>query len=236
MSCTAARAGWFEARDPVLHAEHLDRAEDPAAARAYLVATQAQAAGHRYETALRLVRRGLELATEPADRSPLALLEGDILHDLGVMSEALEAYTRALGVGRGRRRALPGLDRSRRGQARDRRPRRRVRRPGTCPGGRGGARPPRRGGASSPSARQSLLPAWRHRGLSARTRPGPRARASGPGARARGRGAGRAGRCRVRAWPDDQRPRPAERVRRPQPPPRLRSDRGREPLPRSPIP
>ena len=91
-------AAWFAERDPVLHAEHLDRAEDPAAARAYLAAARAQAAGYRYEAALRLVRRGLELATEPADRSALALLEGDILHDLGAMPEALVAYGRALEV------------------------------------------------------------------------------------------------------------------------------------------
>ena len=90
--------GWFEARDPVLHAEHLDRAEDPGAAGAYLVAARAQSAGYRYEAALRLVRRGFTLAAAQADRFALALFEGDILHDLGVMPEALVAYERALDV------------------------------------------------------------------------------------------------------------------------------------------
>ncbi len=64
--------GWFEARDPVLHAEHLDRAEDPGAAGAYLVAARAQSAGYRYEAALRLVRRGFGACgrASPSSRSP----------------------------------------------------------------------------------------------------------------------------------------------------------------------
>ena len=89
-------AAWFAVRDPVLHAEHLDRAGDPAAACAYLAAARMQAVGYRYEAALRLAQRGLELVANSIDRSPLALLEGDILHDLGAMPEALAAYQRAL--------------------------------------------------------------------------------------------------------------------------------------------
>jgi class 3 adenylate cyclase/tetratricopeptide (TPR) repeat protein len=91
-------AAWFKSRDPVLHAEHLDRAEDAAAPRAYFAAAQAQAAVYHYDAALRLVRRGLDRAVEPADQLALALFEGDILHDLGVMPEALVAYDRALGA------------------------------------------------------------------------------------------------------------------------------------------
>src|SRR4029453_5712188 len=90
-------ATWFATRDPVLHAEHLDRAEDPEAARAYLAAARAQAGDYRYETALRLVRRGLALAMERGDQFALQHLEGDFLHDLGSMSEALSAYAGALG-------------------------------------------------------------------------------------------------------------------------------------------
>lgn len=89
-------AAWFAARDPVLHAEHLDRAEDPAAPNAYFAAARAQAAVYHYDAALKLVRRGLDRAADPADQLALALFEGDILHDLGVMPEALVAYDRAL--------------------------------------------------------------------------------------------------------------------------------------------
>jgi tetratricopeptide (TPR) repeat protein len=91
-------ATWFATRDLVLHAEHLERAEDPEAARAYLAAARAQAGEYRYETALHLVRRGLALTTERADRFALQSLEGDFLHDLGSMKEALSASERALEV------------------------------------------------------------------------------------------------------------------------------------------
>ena len=91
-------ATWFATRDPVLHAEHLERAEDSEAARAYLAAARAQAREYRYETALRLVRRGLPLAIHHSDRFALQSLEGDFLHDLGSMKEALSAYERALEV------------------------------------------------------------------------------------------------------------------------------------------
>jgi class 3 adenylate cyclase/tetratricopeptide (TPR) repeat protein len=91
-------ATWFATRDLVLHAEHLERAEDPGAALAYLAAARAQAGEYRYETALRLVRRGLALAADGADRFALQRLEADLLHDLGSMKEALSAYQRALEI------------------------------------------------------------------------------------------------------------------------------------------
>ncbi len=90
-------ARWFATRDLVLHAEHLERAEDPETARAHLAAARAQAGEYRYETALRLVSRGIALAAG-ADRFALQILEGDFLHDLGSMKEALSGYERALAV------------------------------------------------------------------------------------------------------------------------------------------
>jgi len=89
-------AEWFAERDPVLHAEHLDRADDQAAACAYLSAARSQAAAYRYETALRLVERGLALASDRADRFVLECFHGDILRDLGAMPDAARAYERAL--------------------------------------------------------------------------------------------------------------------------------------------
>jgi tetratricopeptide (TPR) repeat protein len=89
-------ADWFEHRDPVLQAEHLDRAEDPAAPRAYLAAARSAAAGYRYELAQRLVERGEALAVERSDRFSLRCLLGDILHDLGAMSAAASAYEGAM--------------------------------------------------------------------------------------------------------------------------------------------
>ena len=89
-------AKWYADRDPVLRAEHLDRAEDPEAARAYLAAARSQAREYRQEAALRLVERGVALASDRTDRFALVCLQGEILHDLGAMLEAGRAYQTAL--------------------------------------------------------------------------------------------------------------------------------------------
>jgi class 3 adenylate cyclase/tetratricopeptide (TPR) repeat protein len=88
-------AEWYADRDPVLRAEHLDRAEDAEAARAYLAAARSQAAEYHQEAALRLVERGLALASDRADRFVLTCLQGDILHDLGNMPAAGRSYQAA---------------------------------------------------------------------------------------------------------------------------------------------
>ncbi|MFQ5971956.1 MAG: adenylate/guanylate cyclase domain-containing protein, partial [Alphaproteobacteria bacterium] len=86
----------FADRDPVLRAEHLDRAEDPAAPRAYLEAAHAQTAVHRYERARQLVSRGLELAREKTDVYELTCFLGDVLRELGAIDGSIEAFQRAL--------------------------------------------------------------------------------------------------------------------------------------------
>ncbi len=89
-------ADWFAARDPVLMAEHLDRAEDPAAPTAYLDAARAQAERYHYERAMRLVERGLEIASAPADKFALICAKGRMLHDLGAIERSIRAYGDAL--------------------------------------------------------------------------------------------------------------------------------------------
>jgi tetratricopeptide (TPR) repeat protein len=91
-------AEWYADRDPVLRAEHLDRAEDPKATQAYLAAARSQTTEYRQEAALQLVERGLALASNPGDRFSLMRLKGEILHDLGSMPEAGRAYQAALGA------------------------------------------------------------------------------------------------------------------------------------------
>jgi class 3 adenylate cyclase/tetratricopeptide (TPR) repeat protein len=86
----------FSGRDPVLYAEHLDRADDPEAPRAYLSAARSRAAEYRHEAAIQLVERGRALAVERADRFALACLHGDLLHDLGAIPTAESAYRSAL--------------------------------------------------------------------------------------------------------------------------------------------
>ncbi|MCK1642133.1 AAA family ATPase [Bradyrhizobium sp. 157] len=91
-------ADWFRSRDLTLCAQHLDRGDDDGAPRAYLEAARAQAAEYRTERALRLVERGVALARKRADVSALSLLRGEILHDLGSISESIAAFEQALAV------------------------------------------------------------------------------------------------------------------------------------------
>lgn len=94
-------ARWFAGRDPILHAEHLDRAEQPGAAQAYLDAARTESAAHRHERALQLADRGLELAGEDGPRFELACCRADLLHDLGSMAEAQAGYDAALAAAGG---------------------------------------------------------------------------------------------------------------------------------------
>jgi class 3 adenylate cyclase/tetratricopeptide (TPR) repeat protein len=89
-------ADWFAARDVKLHAEHLDRAEDPRAPAAYLAAARSEAAALRFETAQSLARRGSALQAAAQVLHELAIFEGDLARDLGDPSGSLAAFERAL--------------------------------------------------------------------------------------------------------------------------------------------
>jgi tetratricopeptide (TPR) repeat protein len=89
-------ANWYAHKDPLLRAEHLGRAEDPGAARAYLAAAHLQAAEYRQDAALRLIESGLALATDRADRFALTCFQGEMLQYLGAMADARHAYQAAL--------------------------------------------------------------------------------------------------------------------------------------------
>ena len=91
-----AAASWYGERDPTLHAEHLDRAEAPEAARAYFAAAQAQSAALHPERALALAERGAALAREPADVHALNMLCGRLRCEAGEGNPAVVAYTNAL--------------------------------------------------------------------------------------------------------------------------------------------
>jgi class 3 adenylate cyclase len=105
-------AAFFAGQDLSLHAQHLDRAEDPAAAMAFKAAAEAQARSYHNEAALELATRGLELARGPGERVTLACLAGGLLLDLGRAGPAEAAFGRALedaGDDRERCRARLGL-------------------------------------------------------------------------------------------------------------------------------
>jgi class 3 adenylate cyclase/tetratricopeptide (TPR) repeat protein len=89
-------ANWFARSDPGLKAEHLDRADDPGAPRAYFDAARVQSESYRYERALTSLGRGLELANEPGDSFALTCMKAQILHDLGSTPQSIEASKDAL--------------------------------------------------------------------------------------------------------------------------------------------
>ncbi|HLX02604.1 MAG TPA: adenylate/guanylate cyclase domain-containing protein, partial [Trinickia sp.] len=89
-------ADWFAHSDPTLHAQHLDRAEDARAPRAYLAAANAQRAAHLVEAALRLIERGLELAKTDTDRHELSCCKGELQRDLGDIAGSIATYRAAL--------------------------------------------------------------------------------------------------------------------------------------------
>lgn len=89
-------AQYYGDEDPLLRAEHLDRAEDPAAPEAYLEAAKAQAAGYRYERALGLIAHGLEIATQSGDKFALTGLKAEMLHDLGSIPESRSAFSESV--------------------------------------------------------------------------------------------------------------------------------------------
>ncbi len=86
-------AQWYADDDPVLHAEHLDRAGDPAAPMAYLDAAKSLAGDYRYVRVLGLIERGLEVAREAGEKFALTCLNGEMLHDLGSIPESRAAFS-----------------------------------------------------------------------------------------------------------------------------------------------
>ncbi len=88
-------AGWFASRDVVLAAGHLDRAGDAGAAAAYLAAARTEVAALRFDSALRLVRRGAQLPAGIGVAHALAQFEGDLARDVGDIPASLAAFERA---------------------------------------------------------------------------------------------------------------------------------------------
>lgn len=85
-------ADWYANHDVVLHAEHLDLAADPRAARACIDAARAQAQKYHPERALRLAERGVALAIEPEVKFEALALRGRLLLELGRVEQAVDAY------------------------------------------------------------------------------------------------------------------------------------------------
>jgi hypothetical protein len=93
-------AAWYRDRDAIVHAEHLERAADAAAASAYAAAARNEAKAYRAHSALALARRGLACAKAADDAYELHALEAETLLDLADAPGALAAADRALGLAR----------------------------------------------------------------------------------------------------------------------------------------
>ena len=89
-------ANWFSDRDPILHAQHLDRAEDQNAPQAYLEAAEGQATLYRYERAQQLVERGLEIAQDKTTKFSLMKFSGDLFLNMGQGPAAVNVFREAL--------------------------------------------------------------------------------------------------------------------------------------------
>jgi class 3 adenylate cyclase/tetratricopeptide (TPR) repeat protein len=84
--------------EPVLRAEHLDRADDPEAAQAFLSAAQHEMQNFRVESATALARRGAALARDSAVRCELSLLYAELLRESGHSADSIIAYRSALNL------------------------------------------------------------------------------------------------------------------------------------------
>lgn len=88
-------ADWFDGRDSVLKAEHLARADDDAAPKAYLLAAHDLMASLRFETANTIIEKGMACAREPNDIYELSKLQGEIALQRGDFSRASDAFKSA---------------------------------------------------------------------------------------------------------------------------------------------
>ncbi|MEN8445369.1 MAG: tetratricopeptide repeat protein, partial [Cyanobacteria bacterium J06555_13] len=88
-------ASWFAERDLDVWAAHLDRAEAAEAPDAYHQAATAHMEAFRYELAMSLTERGLELAIEAGDRYHLTCLMAKLVQAVGNPTASVDLYREA---------------------------------------------------------------------------------------------------------------------------------------------
>ena len=89
-------AQWVGDSDPVLRAEHLDRAHDPEAAAAYLAAVKYERQRFRFHAAMLLTQHGMTLAGEPEVKCELSLLFAELLRESGQSADSINTYRASL--------------------------------------------------------------------------------------------------------------------------------------------
>ncbi len=91
-------ADWYLGVDPSLRAQHLDRAQDPAAPTAYTESALADIERGFYDRARPQIDRAMTIVSDLSERVALALLQGRLLHDIGEVPESIRAYRLALAL------------------------------------------------------------------------------------------------------------------------------------------
>lgn len=91
-------AVFFRETDPVLRAEHLEKAEDPEASQAYLDAAKLQLRAFRPDVALSLVERGLVLPGDDTIRFELRYMQGDLCRHLSEIDKSIRSFETALEI------------------------------------------------------------------------------------------------------------------------------------------
>ena len=85
-------ANWFEGRDNLLFAEHLEKSRSDKAAEAYLVVARDAAAERRLEAACNIIEHGRTLAPGHGTLFEYLLLDGELLRDLGRGEKSIAAF------------------------------------------------------------------------------------------------------------------------------------------------
>jgi urea transport system substrate-binding protein len=88
-------ACWYQERNPVLHAWHLEQADRLNAPQAYLSAAEAMYEQRNLVDALTLVDQALSLVVAHADRYPLVRLKGTLLKLLGLPEKSIAYFQEA---------------------------------------------------------------------------------------------------------------------------------------------
>ena len=88
-------AAWYNNKDPLLYAKHLDKAESEDAAKAYLKAAEHFMKLYQYDSAEKMIGRGREIASENVDLFNLSICHADCLRELGQTQTSLEAFIEA---------------------------------------------------------------------------------------------------------------------------------------------
>jgi len=88
-------AEWYRELDPILHAKHLDLANDEQAGNAHLRAVPFTVDSFDFEQALSLASRGAEIAKSAELTTQFNLMRGDLLVQSGAIDPAKQAYQAA---------------------------------------------------------------------------------------------------------------------------------------------